>query len=971
MSLVISHNLPALQAYNAVSATTYALEKNMRKLSTGLRINSAADDAAGLAISEKMRAQIRGLDRAAMNSQDGVSMIQTAEGALNEVHAILQRMRELAVQSANDTLTQQDRAYIQLEIDQLREEITRIGNTTQFNKKKLLDGSAGTIWSSDSLTTLAIIHGGLRTIDQFGQKGSAERNYKITVEAAPGQGEALKTNILKVKHDGPDLTSSSITKVYGTPWTSMSVDEALGYNLGYSIADSVTGGSAFTQAQISSSSIAGDIVIYDLEVVAVSASPGDYSANVGLNVLISAKFTRPDGTAATITSQSANLPNQANASPGPHTIWIGGASLTLNIGSTQLGDFNSPVTFKWTSPTSMRSLQASNNSNYFAYQVGSTSYNLRADQIYGNVLTLTDHIGGTTATRVFDFSAMSLSEMQTAVSNANSDPNHVLIWHLNPKGGAPVSYDAASGRPRNTAFTITDYYQDYYSTWNAIPYLRSLIASTSITLGTATALNFEVTSASGGNVAFNVTGMTWGVGGNGTGTSAGPATLTLNDTTGGSIVLGGQTISFNALGAGNSARFRVGDKFSTFQSDATGADTGITVTGSDGSRLTYNFIKDKIKNQSFSLTRYGYNWQGSMTNPPGSASLYGVTVAVPWNFENVHIGDIAKTYTKFHDLERFWNSEGRFLLDDPKTITITQGDGKQARVTLYADDTVQNFVDKLNRAIGEDLGQARYYTALPPRFAVYVSSATGVATSVAGTVVLSSIIPGAEGRLTFSGDEEIIQALGLSVIRPATESAYTVKVEDAHTGVVVVSPRKVTGNKLIGDIHPNVDLVFDPMSGVVVSYISATGYFQFSAGTAAVTYLHLKDNTTVLQIGANEGEDMGLHIGDTRAYALGLNRVLVVSRATAARSITLIDNAIDRVSTLRARLGAYQNRLEHTINNLTVAGQNLTASESRIRDTDMAKEMMSFTKFQILLQAGVSMVAQANALPQNILTLLR
>jgi flagellin len=127
----------------------------------------------------------------------------------------------------------------------------------------------------------------------------------------------------------------------------------------------------------------------------------------------------------------------------------------------------------------------------------------------------------------------------------------------------------------------------------------------------------------------------------------------------------------------------------------------------------------------------------------------------------------------------------------------------------------------------------------------------------------------------------------------------------------------------------------------------------------------------VFQIGANEGEDMGVNIGDMRAESLGLTRVLVTDRESAARSITIIDNAIDKVSMQRAKLGAYQNRLEHTITNLTVAGENLTAAESRIRDTDMAKEMMNFTKLQIMLQAGTSMLAQANALPQNVLGLLR
>ncbi|MDR1874665.1 MAG: flagellin, partial [Synergistaceae bacterium] len=181
MALIVNHNIPALQSYNAVNSTSNALQKSIQKLSTGLRINSAADDAAGLAISEKMRAQVRGLDRAVANSQDGISMIQTAEGALNEVHSILQRMRELSVQAANDTLTQQDRGYIQDEVNQLREEITRIGNTTQFNKKKLLDGSAAALWSSDKMTTRAIINGGLRQIDAFGQKASIEGNYKISI----------------------------------------------------------------------------------------------------------------------------------------------------------------------------------------------------------------------------------------------------------------------------------------------------------------------------------------------------------------------------------------------------------------------------------------------------------------------------------------------------------------------------------------------------------------------------------------------------------------------------------------------------------------------------------------------------------------------------------------------------------------------------------------------------------------------
>lgn len=137
----INNNISALNAYRNLSITTTNLAKSMEKLSSGLRINRAADDAAGLAISEKMRGQIRGLNQAIRNAQDGISLIQTAEGALNETHAILQRMRELAVQAANDTNTTADRNQLQQEIAQLLAEINRIAQTTQFNTQPLLDGS--------------------------------------------------------------------------------------------------------------------------------------------------------------------------------------------------------------------------------------------------------------------------------------------------------------------------------------------------------------------------------------------------------------------------------------------------------------------------------------------------------------------------------------------------------------------------------------------------------------------------------------------------------------------------------------------------------------------------------------------------------------------------------------------------------------------------------------------------------------
>jgi len=170
----INHNITALNTYRQFNNANNAQSKSMEKLSSGLRINSAADDAAGLAISEKMRGQIRGLDTASRNAQDGVSMVQTAEGALTETHDILQRMRELSVQASNDTNTADDRNEIQKEIGQLNSEVDRIAGSTEFNTQKLLNGSLGASATSSDATHVAVVS----------STGLKAGNYAVTVNTA-------------------------------------------------------------------------------------------------------------------------------------------------------------------------------------------------------------------------------------------------------------------------------------------------------------------------------------------------------------------------------------------------------------------------------------------------------------------------------------------------------------------------------------------------------------------------------------------------------------------------------------------------------------------------------------------------------------------------------------------------------------------------------------------------------------------
>jgi len=189
----INHNISALNTYRQLSVNNAMAAKSLEKLSSGLRINRAADDAAGLAISEKMRGQIRGLNQAVRNAQDAISLLQTAEGALTETHSILQRMRELAVQAANETSTDSDRAEIQKEINQLISELDRIATSTEFNTKKLLNGSAGAVVSAQngmntSSTESILVNGATVATSSTVSQSNLEAAVQVTAgaETQPG-----------------------------------------------------------------------------------------------------------------------------------------------------------------------------------------------------------------------------------------------------------------------------------------------------------------------------------------------------------------------------------------------------------------------------------------------------------------------------------------------------------------------------------------------------------------------------------------------------------------------------------------------------------------------------------------------------------------------------------------------------------------------------------------------------------------
>jgi flagellin len=214
--MIVNHNVYSIDAQRNLAAAGMSLAKSVERLSSGLRINRAADDAAGLSISEKLRSQIRGLDQAQRNAQDGISMIQTAEGAMNEVHDMLQRMRELSLQAANDTLTGSDRGAINTELQQLKTEVDAVRDRTKFNGQALLTGSLATTQSGGTLVngSLGTLGGGGNTtnvaisnLDVSGAKAGqsfsiAVTNADITVTMGSGNGAVSQTITNTLTGDG-------------------------------------------------------------------------------------------------------------------------------------------------------------------------------------------------------------------------------------------------------------------------------------------------------------------------------------------------------------------------------------------------------------------------------------------------------------------------------------------------------------------------------------------------------------------------------------------------------------------------------------------------------------------------------------------------------------------------------------------------------------------------------------------------
>jgi len=752
MSLRINQNVLSLGAYGSLSQTSSRLEKSIQKLGSGLRINSAADDAAGLAISEKMRRQIRGLSRATLNAQDGISMLQTAEGALNETHSILQRMRELAIQSSNDTLTSNDRLEIQKEVLQLRDDINRIAYSTEFNTKRLLDGSQTALISASSSSVKGLVNGPVTG-------GTSDYDVQLSLLRG-GISEMQRSQIFTV-NDGSGKLATGGTQL-------QSIAQFYDQN-GVFVLDSPQKLTVGGNGKTATVNLDGQMTLDNLAAELQNA----FISNSGLGL----KNTRV-ATVNTVTTQVAGM--------GGYLEFVSGS-----IGSSGKASF-------------------------------------AADQ------KVIDALGMSISRAAIDSRiGVSAKDGFGSVRNVSTESN-VASQLL---GGIDLKFISQSAQMAGTRALEAGLYISAGETFDidiGSQTMTITVASGFWTMeGLARSLNYQIVSAAATDALFS-------------GLRA-------------SIVDGDVRLSYE-----RSATVAVSINSTIAISNATNSQTLGFLNGS------YNGFVDASKNLK------KVEW--------GFTSYVGTGVA------GVLAGD---------------------------------------NVTISVSDGVRNEIITI---IATTLGTAEQTSADMIRF---IDLQAGINDALRTSSVAVRV-------------DQIGGAMAFTSLRVGTEHRNNTA---SYTSMVALNM----------DATQNV--YFQSQFGLNQGTVKGSGDANFK--------LRVIDTNPQFQIGADQGQTMKISIGNMTAEALGVNDLDLTTAAGSQSALAKLNKAIDSVSAERSKLGAFQNRLEFSINNLRNTHSNLTASESRIRDADIAIEMIEFTRNQIISQSGTAMLAQANMVPQGVLQLLK
>jgi len=1008
--MIINHNMASLNTYRQLSANNAATSKSLEKLSSGLKINRAGDNAAGLAISEKMRAQIRGLDQASTNAQDAISLIQTAEGSLNETHSILQRMKELATQAANDTNTTSDRGEIQKEINQLTSEINRIGNTTEFNTQKLLNG--GTAQTSN-IRYKIVTQGDPATGSATGAV-SAINHATTSVKAGTGAVANFATIQSSVKAASAGTIGSPVlvdtaSSTGGTAAMS-TVTEIVKGGLGaVTNTGTLTGGAPTTLAiKIDTNfSVGNTLTIGGQVFTAVEGTAGAGQFTVGANA------------AATATSLKAAIDANATISGTGAGKWhaaVVGDTITLT------SDQNDDVTL------GTATIVAGANAGAAVANAGTSNsrygFEITNNFKAGDTLTIGDvtytagdgtggtfEIGATiaeTVGNIKDFIETANDANDTAYNITLTDPtwtgsndNNILVFTAKNAGVDANAADMNASHVDKAAATPGVYKFEVKTQFEAGQTLK--IGDVTLTAGDAnsattfkiganiddTAANIHAaltTAIAGGKLAaYNLGAM-------GVGIDADTIVLTekvasgvdLTDPSVGNVTAKAGKVSFEV-----STNFSAGDKITIDGVELTAGDANSATTfkiGATAKDTTANLATAVGLNGTLS-TKYSAS-TGDSTFVTGNklileekaGQIDGVTMVAP---------TVVKA-TAVPGVDEFLVTTN-FAAGDRLAVG---GVGLVAGTDFKVGADVNETATNIAAAIGSNATLKSLYTAAASGDKVTLTEKTASGANLTQPTVAVNAVA---GKYEFN-----INALA---------AGSTVTIDGTAVTFATGGTETETAQELKGLVENNTTLNAKysvAVSGPAVTLTQKAGSESATAPTLSFQTTDGSGFRTQMQIGANTGQSMTVNINDMRASALGVSTAKataqtvevddkqyqvawtasasvtngtddinveysldVTSHDNATAAIKVLDTAINTVSTERSKLGAFQNRLEHTITNLGTSSENLTAAESRVRDVDMAKEMMNFQKNNILNQAATAMLAQANQLPQGVLQLLQ
>lgn len=972
--LRINQNIIAMNANRNLRITGSALGRSLERLSSGLRINRAADDVAGLAISERLRAQIRGLNRASANALDGISLIQTAEGSLNEVNTMLQRMRELSVQAANGVLTSSDRIAIQYEVNQLLDEIDRIASTTEFNTRNLLDGSMGALAATDDPTMLrAAVVGNVGKGGNFILNLQVIDNGKLQVQkTAPfaklTEADAVgSVNYLTTYMSGAEIITAggdkmgdtgvvevAVTNIAANVITGMGGKDMQFYTLD---PDGVGGDNTLSFGQAANVAYNcvnfqdvnnGDFIQFSFVLANVdpnkvfvshisfaAADAGlQFNTLAGMAAAMSVMFTNNGALAADCTTL-LSAEGQISIVNAGNNVQIKGMKLidgTLGAPAVSLG-VQSPSKMFFSFSKFGTNEYVSNivwgGINYRASSDGTRISFANADATHK--LNRMQYLNAGAWTTMVNDSANNYLDLRlsTKVYDANNlgaAKGYAAngVWS---KVSTNISNKVDTIRTNPTTYSVNEL-QKYGQVFQVAPppisgnYLLSAVSATSYCVYNFNNEKYDASIRSGRSKMQAV-----------------------EDARGAKFV-----ISSAAFGAVTGVSFfHIGQAFNGDDAnDGTGA--GLKLKGV---RVVFDATLQRGEQAIFEVS----------TTPAVAASQ----------------SDRLRTINRFIDYGVF---DGR---ENVELQVYVRGSRASGTIQFSANDTMEQFCEKVSLAMADFLrnDDLNMETAINPAQAPDLVH-LNVIGQAKGTISITTPIVGKE--LVFAGDDKIMRALGLTTIQDARVPIYSVVAKNLETGSVVGNVR--TDSNEINGLLPGLRLFFDPAwkfkldptrplgdankEMVSFPYMMPMDRPQLSLTTTDENlFLHIVPRGLTLQIGANQGQYIRSTINSMDTESLGVRGLIVVDEAFAQDAMSRVNIAIDRVTSERSKLGAIQNRLEATIRNLDVASENLTASESRIRDVDIADETVKSTRNQILLQAGTAALAQANQLPQAVLQLLR